>query len=63
MCLGVIGGAPAARERPVSIGLPDSTNAAGIAQSQDVILQAVAAGEFVAGLGCKAVGHRGGADG
>lgn len=38
---------PAAKERPVSLKLPDVTNAAGIAAAQAAILQAVAGGELM----------------
>lgn len=38
---------PTAKERPVSVALPDVTTAAGIADAQAAILQAVAAGELM----------------
>jgi len=38
---------PAAKERPVSLMLPDIASAAGIAEAQAAILQAVAAGELM----------------
>jgi hypothetical protein len=41
--------APPAKERPVSLTLPDTTTAEGIAQAQGAILQAVAAGDLLPG--------------
>ncbi len=38
---------PPARERPVSLTLPDTSSAEGIAAAQNVILQAVADGELL----------------
>lgn len=38
---------PTAKERPVSLNLPDVSDAAGIAAAQATILQAVAAGELM----------------
>jgi hypothetical protein len=38
---------PTAKERPVSLKLPDVTSAAGIAEAQAAILQAVASGELM----------------
>jgi hypothetical protein len=40
---------PPARERPVSLALPDTATAAGIAAAQNAILQAVADGELLPG--------------
>lgn len=42
---------PAAKERPVSLKLPDMTKAEGIAKAQAAILQAVADGELTPGEG------------
>lgn len=42
---------PAAKERPVSVALPDVTSAAGIADAQAAILQAVASGDLLPGEG------------
>jgi hypothetical protein len=41
--------APPAKERPVSLILPDTTTAEGIALAQETILQAVASGELLPG--------------
>lgn len=41
--------APPAKERPISLDLPDTTTAAGIAEAQAAILQAAAAGELLPG--------------
>lgn len=41
--------APPAKERPVSLDLPDTTTAAGVADAQAAILQAAAAGELLPG--------------
>ena len=40
---------PPAKDRPVFVALPDTDTAAGIAQAQAAILQAVAAGELLPG--------------
>ncbi len=42
---------PTAKERPVSLALPDTTTAGGIADAQAAILQAVAVGELLPGEG------------
>lgn len=41
--------APPARERPLSIALPDISDAAGIAEAQNAIVQAAAGGELLPG--------------
>jgi hypothetical protein len=40
---------PPAKDRPIFLALPDTDTAAGIAQAQAVIVQAVAAGELLPG--------------
>lgn len=40
---------PPAKERPVSLALPDTSTANGIAEAQQAILQAVAAGDLLPG--------------
>lgn len=40
---------PPARERPIFLELPSTDTAEGVAQAQDAILQAVAAGELLPG--------------
>ena len=47
---------PPAKERPVSIDLPDAEDAAGIAEAQSAILQAVAAGQLTPGEGATLAG-------
>jgi hypothetical protein len=41
--------APPAKERPVSLALPDTTTAEGISAAQQAIVQAVASGELLPG--------------
>ena len=41
--------APPARERPLSLKLPSTTDAAGVAEAQAAILQAVAVGDLMPG--------------
>lgn len=48
--------APPLRERPVSIDLPDIGTAAGIAEAQAAILQAVGSGELLPGEGATLAG-------
>ncbi len=43
--------APPMKERPVSLALPDTSTAEGIAAAQNAILQAVAAGDLLPGEG------------
>lgn len=47
---------PVAKERPMFLALPDTSTADGIAQAQDAILQAVAAGELLPGEGATLAG-------
>ena len=47
---------PPAKERPVSLELPDAKDAAGIAEAQTAILQAVAAGQLTPGEGTAMAG-------
>ena len=47
---------PPAKERPICLSLPDTSTAAGIAQAQNVILQAVAAGDLLPGEGSTLAG-------
>ena len=42
---------PPMKERPVSLELPDTSTAEGVAAAQDAILQAVAAGDLLPGEG------------
>ena len=39
--------APPARERPISLDLPDTSTVAGVSQAQQVVLEAVGAGELL----------------
>lgn len=48
--------APPARERPISINLPDTATCEGINQAQQAILEAVGAGELLPGEGQALVG-------
>lgn len=48
--------APPLRERPVSIDLPDIDSAAGVAEAQAAILQAVGSGELLPGEGATLAG-------
>lgn len=41
--------APPAKERPVSLDMPDTGTAAGVSAAQEAILQAVATGELLPG--------------
>jgi hypothetical protein len=47
---------PPAKERPVSVALPDTTTAEGIAQAQAAILQAVADGKLLLAEGATLTG-------
>ena len=47
---------PPARERPIFLALPDTGTADGIAEAQNAILQAVAAGDLLPGEGATMVG-------
>ena len=47
---------PPAKERPICLSLPDTSTADGIAQAQNVILQAVAAGDLLPGEGSTLAG-------
>jgi hypothetical protein len=47
---------PPAKERPISLTLPDTKTANGIAQAQGAILTAVAAGELLPGEGATLAG-------
>jgi hypothetical protein len=47
---------PAVKERPVTLALPDVTDAAGVAEAQDAIVRAVAAGELLPGEGSTLAG-------
>jgi len=48
--------APPARERPVSLALPDTGTAEGVSAAQQAILQAVAAGDLMPGEGTALAG-------
>lgn len=47
---------PPAKERPVFVALPDTGSAEGIAEAQQTVLQAVAAGELLPGEGAMLAG-------
>lgn len=47
---------PPAKERPICLPLPETTNAAGIADAQDAILRAVAGGDLLPGEGATLAG-------
>lgn len=47
---------PPAKERPICLSLPDTSTADGIAQAQNAILQAVAAGDLLPGEGATLAG-------
>ena len=42
---------PAAKERPITLALPDTSTAEGVSHAQQAILQAVASGEIAPGVG------------
>jgi hypothetical protein len=48
--------APPARERPISLDLPDTATVAGVSEAQQTILQAVGAGELLPGEGTALAG-------
>lgn len=48
--------APPAKERPVSLALPDTGTAEGVSAAQQAILQAVAAGDLMPGEGTALAG-------
>jgi hypothetical protein len=47
---------PPAKERPIFLALPDTSTAGGIAEAQQAILQAVAAGDLLPGEGSTLAG-------
>ena len=47
---------PVAKERPIFLALPDTGSAEGIAEAQNAILQAVAAGDLLPGEGATLAG-------
>lgn len=47
---------PAVKERPVTLALPDVTDAAGVAEAQNAVVRAVAAGELLPGEGSTLAG-------
>ena len=47
---------PPAKERPIFLALPDTSTADGIAEAQQAILQAVAAGDLLPGEGATMAG-------
>jgi len=48
--------APPARERPISLDLPDTSTVAGVSEAQQAILQAVGTGELLPGEGTALAG-------